>query len=292
MGLNSAILMCTFFLSEVKIEMMKNLDAILRGSHLILWRPSPLAITWYNDPQGIDSHFMWTNVISSLLTIHEVFLILAAVLAIVSIPFHRTLLVFTTYCLFLSSGMILRVFVISSILEPSSRLYTTMIRSAVLELENKYKIITDSTYVSTVNTYMINGRCCGVNGPNDFLHVNLSFHKSNFLFPYNPYKGADVYFPPGNVSYTFKFPPACCQPYLFNEGSNQHAFRAVVRCAQGKDISQIKWTGCLHRIEELVKDNHVFITYVLTIMFLLEMTSLMMAVYLSLVEKKRYEDME
>ncbi|RUS69700.1 hypothetical protein EGW08_022536 [Elysia chlorotica] len=291
LGLNSAIVMSTSFMDEIKIEMLKNLHRIIDGSNLLILRPTSIAITWYKDPADISNHFHWTNKISSLLIVQEVFVILAAVIAFVSLPFHRGYVVFTLYCLSLCAGMTLQVFFISSILEPSSRLYATMVRSAVSELENKYKLLTNSTYVSTVNSYMINARCCGVIGPHDFLHVNLSFSKTNFLFPYNPYRGADLYFPPGVVSYSFKFPPACCHSYLFNGGSKENAFRSVAMCAQGKNMTQLNWKGCLKRTEEFVGKKREFLIDVVTVMFILEMVCLTMGVYLPFAERRRYEDM-
>ncbi|GFR93539.1 hypothetical protein ElyMa_000895300 [Elysia marginata] len=203
-GLNSCILMSCFFMGEVKYAMFSNLESTMSGAHLKIWRPSALAITWYKESDGIDSHFFWTSTITSLLMLHSVFLALAAIIAFVSIPYHRNFLVFSTYCLFLSMAIFIRVYVIASVLEPSSKLYTTAVHTALTELEQKYKILSNSPYVSSVNTYMINARCCGVNGPSDFVNLNLTFQGSNFLFPYNPSRGADVYFPPGNISYTFK----------------------------------------------------------------------------------------
>ncbi|GFR93536.1 hypothetical protein ElyMa_000895200 [Elysia marginata] len=95
-----------------------------------------------------------------------------------------------------------------------------------------------------------------------------------------------------NCSIHFQYPPACCNSYVFNEGTEDRAFKSVVWCAKGLDESQIKWMGCLQRLEGLVKDHEVFIITVLTVMFSIEGLALVMAIYLSLIEKKRYADLQ
>lgn len=251
-----------------------------------------MAISWYAHEHGEAQNFMWGGTVSFLLQTHITLLFLAAITALVTTPIHRNQMVFTTYYLLLSIAILIRVFVTMSFLDPASNLYSASIELAVINLEHHYKLLTNSEFVSSVNTFMINARCCGLNGPNDFLHTPLHFKKENFLFPYNPYKGADVYFPPGNVTYSFKIPPVCCKPYLFNEGSEDHAFKAIAECARGDDESVINWTGCLQRLQELVLDHEAFILIVFAVMFSIEAMSLTMAVYLALQEKKRYQDMK
>ncbi|GFO44652.1 hypothetical protein PoB_007115700 [Plakobranchus ocellatus] len=96
---------------------------------------------------------------------------------------------------------------------PMFKLYTTVLKSAQSEIRRSYTLLSNSIYVSAVNTYMI-----------------------------NPRRGADLYFPPGEVNYTFKIPPVCCKSYLFNYGRREERFNAVAQCALGGDVQQQRVT--------------------------------------------------
>ncbi|BFZ25727.1 hypothetical protein BsWGS_28767 [Bradybaena similaris] len=98
---------------------------------------------------------------------------------------------------------------------------------------------TNNTFTFLMNSVMLTGQCCGIDGPADFLKMgNLNF---SYSLEEKDYEVLVL------------FPLACCGRTYIHRG-----FKATLACAASRELSSINTVGCYEDVYEYIHDNYGF----------------------------------
>ncbi|XP_059140520.1 uncharacterized protein LOC131928473 [Physella acuta] len=148
-------------------------------------------------------------------------------------------------------GIIAQSYFFAQLRDPNGRVHSAARDALKLVIRRSYQLLPGNSATAAFNALMIMGKCCGIEGPKDFVKDQLQFsliqgqnpllHFTRPSWIPSTYK---VVVPKVTFSSSFKVPPACCDTVVFKSDNETQRFYEVVGCASTDDSPYINQEGC------------------------------------------------
>ncbi|XP_055866180.1 uncharacterized protein LOC106055216 isoform X2 [Biomphalaria glabrata] len=150
-----------------------------------------------------------------------------------------------------------------NIMYVTSTLHASTKHDLMKTLHEDYEVgaKTKNSFSFFMNSIMLMGECCGVEGLSDFAKMNLTF-------VYTEEKTTK--------SVPLAFPPACCKATFINQG-----FRETLSCAASKDIENANTEGCYNVLfDKTIGSRRILIIIFVFVIIGMEIIQALLAILL------------